>query len=249
MKEKLTIIVIALAVATAGMAREEGGAGCSQRMLATLHRVARAKVNDAASSGCAALAKGHEDAGLGLLEEAMRLAVGDHAAFGVLQSVYWPAVQRDGLNLRAAGFFRGLKTAHPDDPEVLAAAGSAIGMALPELAGAGAPAALSSRWAGEARSDYARALEIDPDNFSARLGRAIFTSHIPGRFDECDRQFRELIALRRRHPRGHEPWGLVYLRWAQAASRNGRMKRAQEILGEGRAALPGDPILAHATIR
>ena len=244
-KVSTIVIVIATMTALAGAGERTQAAACSHERLAALRHIATPAVYALAKAGCAATGN---DAALGLLEEAMRMAAPDARTFGMLQSIYWPTVEDTHQGLRAASFFRSLTVEHPNDPEVLAAAGNALGIALPELNAAGAPPAVAARWSAQAQSDYAKALKIDPDNFSARLGQAIFLSYIPGRFSECNRQFEKLLTLRTRYPNRHYPWGMVYVQWARAASRNGQPERARQILEKGRATVPGDPVLAHATI-
>ncbi len=250
MMKKIASLVIVIAAMTvpAGAAGHDQTGGCSQRVLTGIKHAAGPSVYALAKAGCAAASQHLSDASLGLFEEAMRVALPDARTFGMLQSIYWPEIERNHEGLRAAGFFRSLVRAHSGDPEVLAAAGNALGMALPELKTAGAPQAVASRWAAEAQADYAKALTVDPDNFSAQLGRAIFLSHIPGRFEESRRQFEKLLTLRRRYPHRHYPWSLVFLQWARAARRNGHPHMAQKILDRGRAMLPGDPVLANAHV-
>ncbi|NOZ77939.1 MAG: hypothetical protein GXP48_01920 [Acidobacteria bacterium] len=248
-KKNIVLLATLLITITAAPGAARAHDACSGRALSALIHRASPQVGELVQAGCAAIAAGKTDAGLGLLEEGMRRSVSDPATFGMLQSVYWPEIGRLGRALRAVVFFRALALRHPKNPEVLAAAGNALGMALPELAAASAPSMLASLWVKDAEAFYAKALSLDPESFSALLGRAIFTSYLPGRFPEAKQQFQKLLALRRTYPKRHYPWGVAYVQWARAAARNGHPKEAEKILDEARSALPGDPIVAHASLR
>jgi tetratricopeptide (TPR) repeat protein len=180
---------------------------------------------------------GHNRLALFYLERALAANVGDMARFRPLEGRYWALVGQTSSFADALNFYARLKAQHPDNPEVLANYANAIGGVLGWLhaQNARAPRKLPKHYNREAMSAYAKALKLDPDNFSALLGRSIYLSYRPGKLSESEAGFKHILSLRKSHP--HYPYAMVYKQWAAALKRHGKKARAEQILKQGHAKL------------
>ena len=152
---------------------------------------------------------------LGVYEMALRESVGQpDSVTGPLQGGYWQLIAKAGDFPRALDFFTAL-TAEQKSPgaTLLASKASAIGSYIGWLyqnnLEASLPGTTLQRMDTTARGDYDRALAIDPDNFAALYGYAIYESYSPS--PNAKAHMKELLAklnsLRASHP--HYPWALV----------------------------------------
>jgi len=149
---------------------------------------------------------------LNLLEQVMIQSAGlDRKAFGQSQGQYWPLIAKTNGFSRAYEFLGALAVNHPEVPDVLAAKGSAVGGYLGWLKSSGKAQSMTGeafrKLDGEARTAYDRALQLDPDNFSALLGLAIYESYAPGGTEHSRALFHRLEGLRAGHP--EYPWQMV----------------------------------------
>lgn len=185
-----------------------------------------------------AQAAGHTQAALFFREQALSLNVGHPTTFGPATGRYWQSIRQAGAWSRAYYFFSRLKAQHPDDPDVLANYGSAVGELLGSLApryGDSLPSGFYRKLDTKAMQAYSHALNIQPDNFIALLGRSIFLSYTPGGMAKAESGFKHILTLRKSHP--HYPYAVVYRQWAAALVRNGRKAEAREVMEKGKAKL------------
>jgi hypothetical protein len=160
----------------------------------------------------AAVASGSPTDALGLLELAMtQSAVGNPRVFGESQGQYWSLLEKTHDYPRTYAFFNNLAVSLPDNANVLAAKGGAIGGYIEWLHMGNTGTLVSSQWIqkldAEARAAYDRALKLDPENFSALLGLAIYESYTPGGTERSHAVFERLNGLRAKH--AEYPWAIV----------------------------------------
>lgn len=174
------------------------------------------------------------------LEQAMLTHVGEPSRFGPLQARYWQQVMDTDHFARAVNFYTRLKLTHPDNANVLASHGNALGGLMKWLRkqNTDLPDAVFAGYVDTAMDDYGTALEHDPDNFSALLGRAIFRSHVPDKWSAAEADFKHILELQDDHP--HYPYALVYRQWSEAAKRNDHSEEATRIMKRGRDSLGAD---------
>jgi tetratricopeptide (TPR) repeat protein len=202
-----------------------------------------------ASSGqYAQLAKqaGHNRLGLFYLEQAMAANVHSPARFGQLEGRYWALVGTLDAVPEAANFSAKLKLENPDNADVVANYANALGGLIGwlHMKHAHAPDSLLKSYNKKAMASYKHALKLQPDNFSALLGRSIHLSHTPGGMDKAGVGFKHILKLRKSHP--HYPYALVYRQWAAALKRNGEKARAKQVMKQGHARL-GDAAFQSST--
>lgn len=216
---------IALTLASATFASPQTDAA----MTAANYQALAGKVN----------AAGHRQAALFFLEEALVESIGQPGVFGPLAGRYWQATRKAEAWSRAYRFFSLLKARHPDDANVLANYGNAIGSVLGMLSTQGYRTQMGANYfpamTAKAMQAYDTALSTQPDNFSALLGRAIFQAYMPGKLDKAESEFRHILTLRQAHP--YYPYALVYRQWAMALKRHGQPEKAEKILQQGKAEL------------
>lgn len=185
-----------------------------------------------------AQAAGYTQAALFFQEQALVASVGQPAVFGPAAGRYWQSISQTGDWGRAYDFFARLKTEYPDDSDVLANYGNAIG-GLFGMLGPAYGNKLSSgfyeSFGKSAMQAYAHALNIQPDNFTALLGRAIFLSYTPDGMTKAETGFKHILSLRKSRP--YYPYALVYKQWAAALTRNGQKAEARKVIEKGKAAL------------
>jgi hypothetical protein len=149
---------------------------------------------------------------LGQLEFQMRMHVPDSPAFGQADGAYWKAIGESQDFARAYSFFAQLSDeAAKPDATLLAAKASAQGAYISWLyqnhlvdqAGEGFVKKLMTSSVAE----FKQALEIEPDNFSALYGYAIFEGYRPGGQAHQKELLAKLDTLRAAEP--YLPWALV----------------------------------------
>jgi len=150
---------------------------------------------------------------LGLYELALTESVGQpESVFGPLDGQYWRSIVKSGDFPRALDFFTAL-TSEQSSPSatLLASQASAIGGYMGWLQQnnlmAGVSQASLHQMDTKARKSYNRALALDPDNFSALYGYAIYESYSPNGKAHMQQLLAKLNSLRSSHPQ--YPWQLV----------------------------------------
>ncbi len=144
---------------------------------------------------------------LGLAEFGLQ-ASGDPRSDGKLQKAYWNLIRASNDYPRAFWFFSALADKRPEDPTTVATLASAIGGYLGWLHNADVSSdELSAALDKRARGAYAKALEIEPDNFSALFGFAIYESYLPAGATKSKELFARLDKMRPAHP--ELPWSEV----------------------------------------
>lgn len=189
---------------------------------------------------------GQNRLGLFYLEQAMAANVHSPARFGRLEGNYWTLVGKLGALPEAANFAARLKLANPDSANVLAYYANALGGLTGWLHSQNVrPSnALLKSYNKKAMAAYKHALKLQPDNFSALLGRSIHFSHMPGELDKAEAGFKHILTLRQSHP--HYPYAMVYTQWAAALKRNGHEDRAAQVLKQGHHVLGDTAFNSHA---
>ncbi len=166
------------------------------------------------------------------------------ATFRVLWSPYDQTVQEYEKFDRAMMFMQSLVILHPNVPDVRAALAAAYGEYASSLQRAQPPnIGEIVRYANLSLQHLDVALAIEPDNFMARLGRAITYSYAPGGLKSAEEDFNELLVLqaRRKHP--WFPYQMAYYFYADTLKRHDKPERAAEILRIGLTYFPLDESL------
>ena len=167
---------------------------------------------DALFQKAESLAKSDIAGALAVFELIMQQSVEkDRRMFGRADGEYWDLIQKENSYPRAYDFFAQLAAAHPESADVLGSEGSAIGgylgwlqsKGLGQLADEQFIATLDSK----AHDAFAKALKIDPENFSALFGYAIYESYKPDGKAHSKELFAKLDTLRAGHP--YYPWSYV----------------------------------------
>lgn len=81
-------------------------------------------------------------------------------------------------------------------------------------------------------SEYEVALALRPDSFQASYGHAIFMTHVPGKEEIWEKEFRKLISMRPADLHGY-PFPSVYQSFADGLIRSGQDQKARMVLKEG----------------
>jgi hypothetical protein len=149
---------------------------------------------------------------LARLELTMQQAVGkDAKAFGRAQGEYWSTIESQNDFPRAYNFFSNLAAAHPASPDILGLEGSAIGGYIGWLYSPAAGKPVEEQFVialdSKARASFDKALQIDPTNFYALFGYAIYESYNPTGAEHSKELFARLEGLRSSHP--DYPWQVV----------------------------------------
>lgn len=135
----------------------------------------------------------------------------DRRVFGRADGEYWDLIHKENNYPRAYDFFSQLAAAHPESADVLGSEGSAIGGYLGWLASNGLQQLADQQFiaALDNKAHYAfeKALKIDPENFGALFGYAIYESYKPEGKAHSKELFAKLDALRAGHP--YYPWSYV----------------------------------------
>ena len=167
-----------------------------------------------ASTGSAAqiAAQTNTPLALGKLEFTMSQADPDGKDFGMAVSEYWKLIAESNDGSRAYNFFRAL-TAEQKTPNatLLAMRASADCYYLGWMAQAKLMESFGQSRAAQigaqARADFDQALNLDPENFSALYGYAIYEGYRPGAQAHQKELLARLDALRASRP--YYPWQLV----------------------------------------
>lgn len=135
----------------------------------------------------------------------------DPKKFGQNLTDYWNLLQQTNDYPRAYHYFSLLAERHPKDPTVLGQKGCSIGGLLCWLHSTGNARLLNNEQRAlldrSARSAFETALHIDPNNFTALLGYAIYEGNIPGHEAQSQALWARLDSLRADHP--EYPWQLA----------------------------------------
>jgi tetratricopeptide (TPR) repeat protein len=168
--------------------------------------------NDALFQKAESLSAGNVAGALAAFELIMQQsAETDRRVFGRATGEYWDLIHKQNNYPRAYDFFSQLAAAHPESADVLGSQGSAIGgylgwlevNGLAQLADKQFLAMLDTR----AHDAFEKALKLDPENFGALFGYAIFESYQPEGKARSRELFAQLDALRAGHP--YYPWSYV----------------------------------------
>jgi hypothetical protein len=149
---------------------------------------------------------------LGKLEFTMSQAEPDSKEFGMAVSEYWKLITESNDGSRAYNFFRAL-TAEQKAPNatLLAMRASAACYYVGWLAQANLMDAFGqtrvAQIDAQAHADFDAALKLDPENFSALYGYAIYEGYRPGAQAHQKELLARLDALRTSRP--YYPWALV----------------------------------------
>lgn len=167
--------------------------------------------------------------------------------FRVLWSTYDQTVQEYAQFKRAVAFMQTLVTEYPNIPDVRAALAAAYGEYASALQREQQPNIIEVvHYASLSLQQLDVALAIDPDNFMARLGRAITYSYAPGGLQNAEQDFDALLALQmlRKHP--WLPYQVAYYYYAETLKRHDNPTRAAAILRAGLMYYPLDESLKKA---
>jgi hypothetical protein len=149
---------------------------------------------------------------LGKLEITMSQADPDSKEFGQAVSDYWKLIAESNDGSRVYSFFRAM-SADQKTPNgtLLAMRASADCYYMGWLAQANLMDAFGrprvAQIDAEARADFDEALKLDPQNFSALYGYAVYEGYRPGAQAHQKELFTRLDALRASRP--YYPWQLV----------------------------------------
>lgn len=172
-------------------------------------------VQSVAQQAKQAASAGNTSQALGLYELALTQSADQpHSVSGPIIGQYWALVGRTGDFPRALDFFTAFVSEQKNpDADLLANKASATGGYFGWLAKnnliATMPQSTLQKMDTSARQDYNRALTLDPNNFSALYGFAIYESYSPAPNAKAHMQqlLTRLNALRSSHPQ--YPWALV----------------------------------------
>jgi hypothetical protein len=160
-----------------------------------------------------AASKGENSLALGLYELALTQSAGQpEAVFGPLDGQYWQLIAKTDDFPRARNFFNALAAEQTrPNATLLANKASAIGgyfgwLHQNNLMDSVPPSTLQQMDA-TARASYDQALALDPDNFSALYGYAIYESYNPNGKAHMQQLLAKLDTLRSFHPQW--PWQMV----------------------------------------
>jgi len=148
---------------------------------------------------------------LGKLEATMSLADPDSAEFGAAVNDYWKLIVASNDGPRVYDFFRALTAERKtSSATLLAQRASAACYYMAWLAQANLMETYGSRVTqidAQARADFDQALKLDPENFSALYGYAIYEGYRPGGQAHQRELLNRLDAMRASRP--YFPWQLV----------------------------------------
>jgi hypothetical protein len=148
---------------------------------------------------------------LGKLEATMSLADPDSAEFGAAVNDYWKLIVASNDGPRVYDFFRALTAERKtSSATLLAQRASAACYYMAWLAQANLMETFGSRVTqidAQARADFDQALKLDPENFSALYGYAIYEGYRPGGQAHQRELLNRLDAMRASRP--YFPWQLV----------------------------------------
>jgi len=148
---------------------------------------------------------------LGKLEATMSLADPDSAEFGAAVNDYWKLIVASNDGPRVYDFFRALTAERKtSSATLLAQRASAACYYMAWLAQANLMETFGSRVTridAQARADFDQALKLDPENFSALYGYAIYEGYRPGGKAHQRELLNRLDAMRASRP--YFPWQLV----------------------------------------
>jgi hypothetical protein len=156
---------------------------------------------------------GQNSRALGIYELALTQSANQQVSvFGPLVGQYFQLIGRTGDFPRALDFFTALASQQKKPAATLLASqanatGSYIGWLYKNNLAETMPPAAIQQLDSSARQNYARALALDPYNFSALYGYAIYESFSPNGKAHMQELLTQLNSLRSSHPQ--YPWQLV----------------------------------------
>lgn len=156
---------------------------------------------------------GKNSRALGLYELALTQSVDQpESVFGPLDGQYWRLIVKTDDFPRALNFFSALAAEHRNPrATLLANQANAIGGYLGWLQQNNlmtvVPSAFLQQMDAGARKNYNQALALDPNNFTALYGYAIYESYSPNGKAHMQQLLAKLDTLRSSHP--HYPWQMV----------------------------------------
>lgn len=168
--------------------------------------------NDALFQKAESLSKSDIAGALAAFELLMQQsAESDRRIFGRADGEYWDLIHKENNYPRAYDFFSQLAAAHPESADVLGSEGSAIGGYLGWLASNGLQQLADHQFIAaldnKAHDAFEKALKLDPENFGALFGYAIYESYKPDGKAHSKELFAKLDMLRAGHP--YYPWSYV----------------------------------------
>lgn len=135
----------------------------------------------------------------------------DRRIFGRADGEYWDLIHKQNNYPRAYDFFAQLAATHPESADVLGSEGSAIGGYLGWLVSNGlaqlADPQFMAMLDNKAHDAFEKGLKLDPENFGALFGYAIYESYKPEGKAHSRELFARLDTLRAGHP--YYPWSYV----------------------------------------
>jgi len=169
---------------------------------------------------------------------AMRAAGGSYEEL----EAYWRKMREEGRTEEMVGVFEEYAELNPGDPEAQMLLGNAYLQRLQE-----APTGPEmGTWANKADEAFDVALEIDSDNFDARLSKAVSLSFWPpifGKQGEAINQF-EVLLEKQKNSAPNESHAQTYKYLGNLYQQQGDSEKAKAIWQEGLNAFPDDEALA-----
>lgn len=160
-----------------------------------------------------AAAAGNNVRALGLYELALAQSVGQpEAVSGPLDGQYWQLIARSDDFPRALSFFTAFNAEQKTPSATLLASeanasGAYFGWLQQNQLMASLPPETIRQMDARARKKYSQALALDPDNFTALYGYAIYESYSPNGKAHMQQLLAKLNSLRSSHPQ--YPWQMV----------------------------------------
>jgi len=178
-------------------------------------------------------ASGDLDGALTRLEAALKREA-RRSTFRVIWSAYDRIAEDYDKFDRYVSFMQNLVNAYPNVPDVRAALASAYGVKAANLQKTN-PAAMKDviRYGNLSVDQLDVALAIDPENFMARLGRAITNSYSPTGLAAAEEDFDKLLSIQVLRKNPWYPYYMVYYYYGDALKRGDSLTRAREVVTLG----------------
>jgi hypothetical protein len=117
-----------------------------------------------------------------------------------VEGAYWGLLRSAGDYPRGYRFFTGLARERPDDVEAVACAACATGAYIGWMYQHGLGALVTADLYASAEDGFAKALKLDPENFSALFGLTIYDAKSPMRRGRAHDDLARLEAAATKHP-------------------------------------------------
>jgi tetratricopeptide (TPR) repeat protein len=242
------VVFLLLVPLTGRAATQEAGNDTAGLLLHLQKHISAASPEAAQSFNQAVelLQKGNVDGALAKLEAAMEQAA-RHPAFGALYAAYRQIIADNKKFERAVAFFQRLVLATPKVADVHAALGSAYGEYIGAMYASGeVDHAKVEKFGRLCLEEYEVGLRLDENSFSARLGRGIYLTYVPGRFEEALKDFQKLFDMEASGKFSHYPFDVAYFFLGDAYKRTGQTEKAKETWQAGLKRYPNSPMLKKA---